>query len=63
MTTPEKILVIGADAAGMSAAHQILREAEKRQRHVHVAALEKMPFTSYSACGIPYWVAGGCRRG
>ncbi|MFI5436376.1 FAD-dependent oxidoreductase [Rhodococcus baikonurensis] len=58
MTTPEKILVIGADAAGMSAAHQILREAEKRQRHVHVAALEKMPFTSYSACGIPYWVAG-----
>ncbi|WP_214514869.1 FAD-dependent oxidoreductase [Rhodococcus sp. WY5] len=58
MTTPEKILVIGADAAGMSAAHQILREAEKRQRHVHVAALEKMHFTSYSACGIPYWVAG-----
>lgn len=58
MSDPEKILVIGADAAGMSAAHQVLREAKKQNRPVQVTALEKMPFTSYSACGIPYWVAG-----
>lgn len=56
--TEEQILVIGADAAGMSAAHQILRAAKSQNRSVRVTALEKMPFTSYSACGIPYWVAG-----
>lgn len=56
--TVEQILVIGADAAGMSAAHQILRAARSQDREVRVTALEKMPFTSYSACGIPYWVAG-----
>ena len=56
--TVENVLVIGADAAGMSAAHQVLRAAKKQQRSVRVTALEKMPFTSYSACGIPYWVAG-----
>ena len=51
----EKIVVIGADAAGMSAASQALRIAGDA---VQVVAFERGAHTSYSACGIPYWVAG-----
>ncbi|PBC35851.1 CoA-disulfide reductase [Rhodococcus sp. ACPA4] len=61
MTTqerPERIVVIGADAAGMSAAHQALRSAKGNSRAVEVIALEKTRDTSYSACGIPYLVSG-----
>ncbi|KRB80131.1 CoA-disulfide reductase [Nocardioides sp. Root190] len=54
----ERILVLGADAAGMSAAHQALRTAKQVGRAVEVIALEKTDHTSYSACGIPYWVSG-----
>lgn len=55
---PERIVVVGADAAGMSAAHQALRTAAARGRDVEVIALESTGDTSYSACGIPYWIAG-----
>jgi NADPH-dependent 2,4-dienoyl-CoA reductase/sulfur reductase-like enzyme len=51
----EKIVVIGADAAGMSAASQALRLAGDA---VQIVAFERGTHTSYSACGIPYWVAG-----
>jgi len=51
----ERIVVIGADAAGMSAASQALRIAGDA---VQVVAFERGTHTSYSACGIPYWVAG-----
>ncbi len=54
----QRILVLGADAAGMSAAHQALRTARSTGRDVEVIALEKTQDTSYSACGIPYWIAG-----
>ncbi|WP_231895477.1 FAD-dependent oxidoreductase, partial [Gordonia sp. 852002-50395_SCH5434458] len=54
----ERIVVVGADAAGMSAAHQALRTAEVTARSVEVIALEQTSDTSYSACGIPYLVAG-----
>lgn len=54
----ERILVIGADAAGMSAAHQALRTARTTGRDVDVMVLERTQHTSYSACGIPYWIAG-----
>jgi len=54
----ERVVVIGADAAGMSAASQALRVAERRGRNLEVVALERGHWTSYSACGIPYWVAG-----
>ncbi len=54
----ERIVVLGADAAGMSAAHQALRTAKQAGRTVEVVALEKTDHTSYSACGIPYWVSG-----
>ena len=49
-----EILIIGGDAAGMSAASQIRR----RQGEWKVTVLEKGPFTSYAACGIPYYLAG-----
>jgi NADPH-dependent 2,4-dienoyl-CoA reductase/sulfur reductase-like enzyme len=51
----ERIVVIGADAAGMSAASQALRIAGNA---IQIVAFERGAHTSYSACGIPYWVAG-----
>lgn len=47
--------MVGADAAGMSAASQALRVAGG---NLEVVALESTTHTSYSACGIPYWMAG-----
>jgi len=54
----ERIVVIGGDAAGMSAASQALRTAKHYGRELSVVVLERGAWTSYSACGIPYWVAG-----
>jgi NADPH-dependent 2,4-dienoyl-CoA reductase/sulfur reductase-like enzyme len=53
-----RLVVLGADAAGMSAAHQALRTAKAGGRELEVVALERTEHTSYSACGIPYWLAG-----
>lgn len=58
MTTSLRMVVVGADAAGMSAAHQALRGAARRGRRIEVVVLERSQHTSYSACGLPYWVAG-----
>lgn len=58
-----RVLVIGADAAGMSAAHQALRTARATGRELEVVALERSGHTSYSACGIPYWLAGDVSSG
>ena len=54
----ERVVVVGADAAGMSAASQALRVAGTHGRDLEVVALERGHHTSYSACGIPYWVGG-----
>jgi NADPH-dependent 2,4-dienoyl-CoA reductase/sulfur reductase-like enzyme len=54
----ERVVVVGADAAGMSAAHQALRVARARGRVLEVVVVERSTHTSYSACGIPYWIAG-----
>jgi NADPH-dependent 2,4-dienoyl-CoA reductase/sulfur reductase-like enzyme len=51
----ERLVVIGGDAAGMTAASQVKRLGGDEY---DVIVLEQGPFTSYSACGIPYWVAG-----
>ncbi|HWL96539.1 MAG TPA: FAD-dependent oxidoreductase [Nocardioidaceae bacterium] len=51
----ERLVVIGGDAAGMTAASQAKRLGGD---DLDVVVLEQGPFTSYSACGIPYWVAG-----
>lgn len=53
-----RVVVIGADAAGMSAAHQALRAARRAGRELDVVAFEATDDTSYSACGLPYWLAG-----
>src|SRR3712207_5784702 len=49
-----RLLVVGGDAAGMSAA-----AAARRLRgapDLAITVLEQGPEVSYSACGIPYWV-------
>lgn len=53
-----RIVVIGGDAAGMSAASQALRVAARYGKAIEVVALERSHHASYSACGIPYWIAG-----
>jgi NADPH-dependent 2,4-dienoyl-CoA reductase/sulfur reductase-like enzyme len=52
----ERLVVVGGDAAGMSAASQ----ARKRRGpdDLAVVAFERGRATSYSACGIPYWIGG-----
>ncbi|MGW0644669.1 FAD-dependent oxidoreductase [Streptomyces sp. S063] len=52
----ERLVVIGGDAAGMSAASQARRL--KGPDALEIVAFERGHFTSYSACGIPYWVGG-----
>lgn len=50
----ERLLIVGGDAAGMSAA----AVARRRAPELEVVAFERGPYTSYSACGIPYYVGG-----
>ncbi|WP_345640175.1 FAD-dependent oxidoreductase [Streptomyces tremellae] len=50
------MVVVGGDAAGMAAASQARRL--KGPDRLEIVAFERTGFTSYSACGIPYWVAG-----
>ncbi len=52
----ERLVVVGGDAAGMSAASQARRL--KGPAELEIVAFERGHFTSYSACGIPYWVGG-----
>ena len=48
-----KILIIGANATGMSAASRI-----KRRESTHeVVVLEKTHEISYGACGLPFYIA------
>ncbi|MEU0552652.1 FAD-dependent oxidoreductase [Dactylosporangium sp. NPDC006015] len=52
----ERLVVIGGDAAGMSAASQARRR--RPAADLRIVAFEKGQHVSYSACGIPYLVAG-----
>jgi NADPH-dependent 2,4-dienoyl-CoA reductase/sulfur reductase-like enzyme len=52
--TSRRLVVIGGDAAGMSAVMQVRRRQPDRE----IVVLEKGRWTSYSACGIPYVVGG-----
>ncbi|MFG1676426.1 FAD-dependent oxidoreductase [Micromonospora sp. NPDC049282] len=52
----ERMIVIGGDAAGMSAASQARRRRGRAE--LEIVAFERGHFTSYSACGIPYWISG-----
>jgi NADPH-dependent 2,4-dienoyl-CoA reductase/sulfur reductase-like enzyme len=50
-----RVVVIGGDAAGMTVASAVRRRLGDEDE---VIVLERGTWTSYSACGIPYWVAG-----
>ncbi len=52
----ERMVVIGADAAGMSAASQARRR--RKAGDLAIVAFEKSAWVSYSACGEPYYIAG-----
>jgi NADPH-dependent 2,4-dienoyl-CoA reductase/sulfur reductase-like enzyme len=54
--TAERLVIVGGDAAGMAAASQARRLKEPGE--LAITAFERSHFTSYSACGIPYWVGG-----
>ena len=51
----ERFVVVGGDAGGMSAAAQARRRRDAST--LDIAAFERGEFTSYSACGLPYFVA------
>ncbi len=50
----ERLVVIGGDAGGMTAASQ----ARRRRGDLDIVAVERGRWVSYSACGIPYVVGG-----
>ena len=50
----EKFVVIGGDAAGMSAASR----AKRYNPSLEVEVFEQGEFVSYGACGIPYYISG-----
>ncbi len=50
----ETFVVIGGDAAGMSAASK----AKRDDPDLEVIALERSEWVSYAACGLPYYVKG-----
>ncbi len=52
----ERLVVIGGDAAGMSAASQARRR--RRPSELEIVAYERSSYVSYAACGEPYHVAG-----
>lgn len=47
------LVIIGGDAAGMSAASKVRRAQPDR----NIIVFEKSAYTSYSACGIPYFIS------
>ena len=51
-----RMVVVGGDAAGMSAASQARRGRPASE--LEIVAFERGPHTSYSACGLPYYTAG-----
>lgn len=48
------LVIIGGDAAGMSAASKVRRVHPDKK----ILVFEKSGYTSYSACGIPYFISG-----
>jgi NADPH-dependent 2,4-dienoyl-CoA reductase/sulfur reductase-like enzyme len=55
-TSPLTLIIVGGDATGMAAASQARRLMGPDE--LKIIAFERGRFTSYSACGIPYWVGG-----
>ena len=53
---PERLIVIGGDAAGMSAASEARRR--RSPDDLQIVVFERSSYVSYSACGEPYFVGG-----
>lgn len=53
-TSPKKILIIGAGAAGASAAARLRRLDEAAE----ITVLDKSPDVSVASCGMPYFIGG-----
>ena len=51
-----RLVIIGGDAAGMSAAAQARRMAAANA--LEIVVFERGPHTSYAACGLPYLIGG-----
>jgi NADPH-dependent 2,4-dienoyl-CoA reductase/sulfur reductase-like enzyme len=51
-----RLVIVGGDAAGMSAAAQARRM--KAAAELEIVAFERTSWTSYAACGLPYLVGG-----
>ena len=51
-----RLVIIGGDAAGMTAAAQARRM--KTEKELEIVAFERGPRTSYAACGLPYLIGG-----
>ncbi|WP_028279300.1 FAD-dependent oxidoreductase [Arthrobacter sp. H5] len=56
----QRLVVIGGDAAGMSAASAARREQGPGK--LEIVAFERGNYTSYSACGIPYFIGKDVAR-
>jgi NADPH-dependent 2,4-dienoyl-CoA reductase/sulfur reductase-like enzyme len=52
----ERLLIVGGDAGGMTAASQARRRVGVDD--LEIVAFERGNYSSYSACGIPYFVGG-----
>lgn len=50
-----KVVVVGGNAAGMSAASRLMRRSEGS---IEVYVFEKTEEVSYGACGLPYYISG-----
>jgi len=50
----KRLIIVGGDAAGMSAAAQ----ARRVDPQLEVIVFEKSAYASYGACGMPYYIAG-----
>ena len=52
----ERLVVIGGDAAGLSAATNARRS--RKPEDLEIVVFERGDWISFSACGEPYFVAG-----
>src|SRR5690606_36284077 len=51
---PQRLVVVGGDAGGLTAA----TNARRLLPDIEIVVFERSPWASYSACGEPYFVSG-----
>lgn len=54
MAQSERLVIIGGNAAGLSAASY----AKRRRPNMEALIFEKSPYASYASCGLPYYIEG-----